>query len=335
MDVAGYADSDGYTARDDVRPFAYKYRDYLVRSLNADRPWDDLIREQLAGDEMVKQPYANLSPADVDRLDGDRVPPHGPGRHRRRLGRTDAARNDVIAETIKIVSTTLLGLTVGCAQCHDHRYDPISQEDYYRFRALFEPAYDPTNWRPPSPGSSRSGPMPTGNAAADVRAKVAGVARERSEAVNGLVKAVLERELAAAPEDLRGKLRAARETPPSKRSAEQKELLKAYPRINVSPGNVTLYDARAFAAIQKRFAAKTAEAQQGQPAEDCGRGLDRGPRQGARRRTCSTGATRGSPSRPSHRASWRCWPPRRLPRRSRPTTPRCPRRAGGWPMPST
>ena len=68
MDVAGYADSDGYTARDDVRPYAYKYRDYLVRSLNADRPWDVLIREQLAGDEMVRPPYANLSPADADRL---------------------------------------------------------------------------------------------------------------------------------------------------------------------------------------------------------------------------------------------------------------------------
>ena len=68
MDIAGYADSDGYTARDDVRPYAYKYRDYLVRSINADRPWDRLIREQLAGDEMVKPPYENLSPADVDRL---------------------------------------------------------------------------------------------------------------------------------------------------------------------------------------------------------------------------------------------------------------------------
>src|SRR5262249_52947389 len=68
MDVAGYADSDGYAARDDVRPYAHKYRDYLVRSLNADRPWDVLICEQLAGDEMVRPPHTNLSPADVNRL---------------------------------------------------------------------------------------------------------------------------------------------------------------------------------------------------------------------------------------------------------------------------
>ena len=126
MDIAGYADSDGYTARDDVRPYAYKYRDYLVRSINADRPWDRLIREQLAGDEMVKPPYANLSPTDIDRLVATgflRTAPDGTAD-----GSVDAttAQNDVIAETVKIVSTTLLGLTVGCAQCHNHRYDPIS-----------------------------------------------------------------------------------------------------------------------------------------------------------------------------------------------------------------
>jgi hypothetical protein len=55
------------------------------------------------------------------------------------------ARNQVVAETIKVVSTSLLALTVGCAQCHDHRYDPISHVDYYRMRAIFEPALDPND----------------------------------------------------------------------------------------------------------------------------------------------------------------------------------------------
>ena len=59
-------------------------------------------------------------------------------------------RNQVVADTIKIVSTSLLGLTVGCAQCHNHRYDPIPQTDYYRLRAILEPAYDWKNWRAPA-----------------------------------------------------------------------------------------------------------------------------------------------------------------------------------------
>ena len=58
-------------------------------------------------------------------------------------------RNQVMADTLKIVSTSLLGLTVGCAQCHNHRYDPISQADYYRFRAIFEPALNWQDWRTP------------------------------------------------------------------------------------------------------------------------------------------------------------------------------------------
>src|SRR6476620_7526916 len=60
------------------------------------------------------------------------------------------ARNDVIASTIKIVSSAVLGLTVGCAQCHDHRYDPITQADYYRLRAIFDPAFNWEVWRSPA-----------------------------------------------------------------------------------------------------------------------------------------------------------------------------------------
>ena len=99
LDVAGYADSDGYTPKDLERKYAWKYRDYVVRALNADRPWDELIREQLAGDEMVAPPYANLAPADVDKLiatgflrmapDGTGDPGADPERGAERRGRRD------------------------------------------------------------------------------------------------------------------------------------------------------------------------------------------------------------------------------------------------------
>src|SRR5262249_7377396 len=105
--------------------------------------------EQLAGDELVKPPYVNLKPEDVDRLVATgflRMAPDGTG-----LPGVDEgmARNQVVADTLKIVSSSLLGLTVNCAQCHNHRYDPIPQSDYYRLRAVFEPALDWKSWRVP------------------------------------------------------------------------------------------------------------------------------------------------------------------------------------------
>ena len=142
LDVAGYADSEGVTTVDAVRNYAYKYRDYVIRSLNADKPFDQFIIEQLAGDELVEPPYQDLTSDEIEklvatgflRMAGDGTGSGAPDQ--------DVARNQVIADTLKIVSSAFLGLTIGCAQCHDHRHDPILQADYYRMRAIFEPAYD-------------------------------------------------------------------------------------------------------------------------------------------------------------------------------------------------
>ena len=106
------------------RKWAYRYRDYVIRALNNDKPWNEFLVEQLAGDELLTPPLTNLTPEQADRLIATgmlRMGPDGTGD-----GGVDQnlARNDVIAETIKIVSSAVLGLTVGCAQCHDHRYDP-------------------------------------------------------------------------------------------------------------------------------------------------------------------------------------------------------------------
>ena len=120
LDVAGYADSEGYTESDAERGWAWRYRDYVVRALNDDMPWDRFIREQLAGDEMVSPPYTGLNPEQIDKLTATgflRMAPDGTGSG----ANTAVAQNQVIAETLKIVSTSLMGMTVGCAQCHDHR----------------------------------------------------------------------------------------------------------------------------------------------------------------------------------------------------------------------
>src|SRR5262249_33092243 len=150
LDVAGYADSDGDGNEDTPRPYAYKYRDYVIRSLNADKPLDRFIVEQLAGDELVPRPWANLKPEQIQTLAATgflRMVADATS-----SGASDQAlaSNQVVADTLKVVGSSLLGLTVGCAQCHDHRYDPIPQSDYYRLRAVFEPALDPGHWRRPS-----------------------------------------------------------------------------------------------------------------------------------------------------------------------------------------
>lgn len=268
MDVAGYADSDGYTAQDTPRHYAYKYRDYLIRSLNADRPWDDLIREQLAGDEMLTPPYLSREPEDVDKLVATgflRLAPDGTGD-----SSTDAvtARNDAVAEEIKVVSSAFLGLTVGCAQCHSHRYDPISQVDYYRFRALFDPAFDPSNWRVPNARLISLWTDTDRKRAEAVDAELRVIDGERSKAFDALVTKVVDRELAAAPADLRDRLRKAQSTAPGKRSADETGLLKQYPRVDVNHGNVYLYEHKAVDEINAANAKRVAAAQARRPAEN-------------------------------------------------------------------
>jgi hypothetical protein len=145
LDVAGYADSDG-DAGDQVRRHAYRYRDYVIRSFNADKPLDQFIREQLAGDEMVGPITGDPTPEQAEKLIATgflQMAPDGTAKAEDR----QAAHNQLVADTIKIVSTSLLGLSVGCARCHDHRFDPISQQDYYRFRAIFEPALNLGVWQ--------------------------------------------------------------------------------------------------------------------------------------------------------------------------------------------
>mgnify|MGYP002621802099 FL=1 len=240
LDVAGYADSNGYNAKDSERKWAYKYRDYVIRSLNRDKPWSEFLVEQLAGDELLAPPYANLSPEQADCLIATgmlRMAPDGTGTSG---ADENLARNDVIAETIKIVSTSMLGMSVGCAQCHAHRYDPISHEDYHRLRALFEPAYDWQNWRNEN---ARLVSLWTDETRAEAKAvdeELADIAKRRNEELDEIVADTFERELAKLPDEIQPDARAARETAADERSDEQEQLIKEYRFLNVNRGSVYL-----------------------------------------------------------------------------------------------
>ena len=268
LDIAGYADSDGYTEQDPERKYAYKFRDYVIRAFNADKPWDQFIVEQLAGDELLQPPFANLSPEQAEQLIATgflRMGPDGTG-----IGGVDqnAARNEVIAETIKIVSSSLLGLSVGCAQCHNHRYDPISQVDYFRVRALFEPAYDWKNWRAPNARLVSLWTDEIRQRASAVDAETKALTAERLKVLDGFVQEVFEREVAKLPEEQRELAKVARDTADKERTPEQKQLLKDHPSLKVDRGSVYLYERKRVDEHNKSFDARQAAIKAKRPPED-------------------------------------------------------------------
>jgi mono/diheme cytochrome c family protein len=276
LDVAGYADSEGYANEDAVRPDAWKYRDYVIRSLNADKPFDQFVREQIAGDEMVRPPYGNLGPDDLDKLIATgflRMAPDGTG-----SAGVDPklARNQVLADTVQVVSTGLLGLTVGCAQCHNHRYDPIPQTDYYRLRALLEPAYDPANWRPPAAREVSLYTDADREKVKQVEAEAAKIDQERLRKQQEYIDRTFEAELKKLPEDERQAVRAAHDTPAVKQTPEQKRLLKEHPSVNVTAGSLYLYDAKAAVDL-KACADRAAAVRATKPVEEFVRALTEVP----------------------------------------------------------
>jgi len=150
LDVAGYSDEYGNGNTPENFRFSHgywRYRDYVVRSWNADKPYDRFLTEQIAGDELVDWRRAReFTPDIVDSLVAT-------GFLRGVVDLTfDKANNiprqrfDVLARVMDKFSSATLGLTMVCSQCHDHKYDPIKQSDYYRLAAVFAGAYDLENW---------------------------------------------------------------------------------------------------------------------------------------------------------------------------------------------
>ncbi len=264
LDAVGYADSDGDGAQDTPRPYAWKYRDFVIRSLDADKPLDRFLIEQLAGDELVPRPWINLKPEQLELLTATgflRTAPDGTS-----SGGIAEAQQQV-ADTLKIVSSSLLGLTVGCAQCHDHKYDPIPQADYYRLRAVFEPAFDPAHFRRPAQRLVSLYSESDRRRAAAVDAEVGRMQSEHDAKQQQYVHAAFEKELTKFADSERNKLRSAFQTPAAKRTPEQKQLVAVNPKLNIDPGVLYQYNQAAadeLKKMQKKIQAKRAE----KPIED-------------------------------------------------------------------
>jgi len=260
LDVAGYADSNGYAEADSVRPHAWRYRDYVIRALAADKPWNEFIVEQLAGDELAGATRENAEAKAADSRAQELLAatgflnqaPDGTGDE---VPDQNLARNQTVAETIKIVSSSLLGMTVGCAQCHDHRYEPISHVDYHRMRAIFEPALDWKNWRPPGQRLVSLYTAADRKKAEEIEAEARKIDEAAEQMRKDFLEKVFEKELAKLSEDVREPVKVARNTPRDKRTPEQVALLKVHPSADVQ-GALDLYDIEAH----RKVVAKQGEA---------------------------------------------------------------------------
>ena len=131
LDVVRFAESDGYR-QDAFRPWAWRYRDWVIRSFNQDKPFDRFVQEQVAGDE--------LFPNDPEALVATGFLRHWPYEFNQR----DAVqqRRHILNDLTDTTAQVFLGLTMKCARCHDHKFDPLLQDDYYRFQAFFAPLVD-------------------------------------------------------------------------------------------------------------------------------------------------------------------------------------------------
>ncbi len=216
LDLARYAETNGFE-HDEVRPEAWRYRDYVIRAFNSNKPYDRFVKEQIAGDE--------LYPDEPDALIATGFNLLGPDM-------TDAAnqarrRQNTLDDMTDTVGLAFLGLTVGCARCHDHKFEPIPQRDYYRLQSFFAPAL-----------FRKDVPI----AAKDLR-----LAHDRQMQKYTALSQPVKEALAALEEPYRKKLRgvrlsrladearAAHLTPADKRAPAQKELVEKTKRLLTVP----------------------------------------------------------------------------------------------------
>ncbi|HVX13269.1 MAG TPA: DUF1549 and DUF1553 domain-containing protein [Pirellulales bacterium] len=128
LDLVRYAETDGFKA-DELRPTAYKYRDFVIRALNDNLPYDRFVAWQLAGDELQPDSPLALAATGYNRLYPDEY----------NAANLEQRRQEILDDVTATTSVAFMGLTMGCAQCHDHKFDDIAQTDYFRLQAFFSP----------------------------------------------------------------------------------------------------------------------------------------------------------------------------------------------------
>ncbi|MBL8852108.1 MAG: DUF1549 domain-containing protein, partial [Planctomycetaceae bacterium] len=253
LDAVGYADTVGFDV-DATLIIAsegkWRYRDWVINAFNADKPYDRFVTEQLAGDQLVPWRTAeHYTPEIVDALVATgylrtaRDCTHEPE------STIQLTYFDILHDTVEIVSSSLMGITLNCARCHDHKFDPLTQQDYYGLMAFLTPAYNPTDWRVVTPYKNRSDDRtlpdvsPGDKAAIDERnaqldAQIA-AAKERIATARSASRArLLDGRLAGVPEQIRGDLRSSFDTPAEHRNEVQRYLADKFKELEVASDDV-------------------------------------------------------------------------------------------------
>jgi hypothetical protein len=273
LDTVGYADSNGYFNADSDRPLAWRYRDYVIRALNSDKPYDRFVQEQLAGDELAGyRPGGDVTPATMELLTATHFLRNAPDGTGESDGNPDEVRTDrftVLEGTLQITMNALLGVTIQCARCHRHKFEPISQQEYYQLQAIFFPAYNPTRWAKPQERVVQVG----------TRAELAQW-KERTECIDREVKAAQAKlaELAGTLRDkllgerlahlapaVREQIREAVKAPDKKRTAAQKALLKEHAKAVEVGDDELAKGSPEYAALREQVRRTVAAAEKERP----------------------------------------------------------------------
>jgi hypothetical protein len=247
LDAAGYADSEGKREQDLPRTHAWRYRDYVIQSFNADKPYDRLLLEQIAGDELADYENApKITPEIYDNLVATGFLRMAPDATWANITGYAPDRIEVIADEMDILGSAVMGLTMKCARCHNHKYDPIPQRDYYRLVDVFKGAFDEYDWLKPDirPGigpvsqdvvGGRQLPfVSTGERQAwearnaKVQGEIDTLQSALDEKTRNLSAKYVEERLAQIPEVLRADVRAMLAVAPDKRDAIQRYLAEKF-----------------------------------------------------------------------------------------------------------
>jgi hypothetical protein len=273
LDAAGYADSNGYFSADSDRPLAWRYRDYVIRAFNADMPYNQFVTQQLAGDEVVGfTPDGDVTPDMVEALTATHFLRNAPDGTGESDGNPDEVRTDrftVLEGNLQNAVNCLLGITVQCARCHNHKFEPVSQAEYFSLQAIFFPVYNPQHWVTPNNRvvmvASRAERMRWQRRNDLVDRQVKAVQGGVTAFAGSLREQLLDERLTGLDATTRDSVRQALATPAKKRTAEQQRLLKAHAKAVAVSDDDLAKRFPEYAALRERVRQTVAQRQKDRP----------------------------------------------------------------------